>query len=215
LLPADSFCAACVRRSSFEPRPGNTTANQLVPTSDQLQTYDANEAWTNASALAVMLQQRVTGNITGTTDEIIQWSACKWGIDEDVVRAQAVVESYWRESATGDWTTTVADCPPGTYDGSGCYQSYGLFQMKYKYFGYSVWPLSRDSTPFNADASRAWLRTCYEGGVSWLGNGYAAGDLWGCLGNYYSGGWWDSGAANYVNEVQSALAQRTWSLNGF
>ena len=38
---------------------------------------------------------RVTGNFTGTTDEIIQWAACKWGIDEDIVRAQAAKESYW------------------------------------------------------------------------------------------------------------------------
>ena len=30
----------------------------------------------------------VTGNYTGTTDEIVRWAACKWGIDEDVVRAQ-------------------------------------------------------------------------------------------------------------------------------
>jgi hypothetical protein len=31
------------------------------------------------------------GDDEGTTDEIIQWAACKWGIDTDVVRAQAVV----------------------------------------------------------------------------------------------------------------------------
>ena len=29
---------------------------------------------------------RVTGNFTGTTDMILQWAACKWGIDEDIVR---------------------------------------------------------------------------------------------------------------------------------
>jgi autotransporter family porin len=36
---------------------------------------------------------RVTGNFTGTTDEIIQWAAHKWGIDEDVVRSVATAES--------------------------------------------------------------------------------------------------------------------------
>ena len=41
------------------------------------------------------LYRRVTGNFTGTTDEIIQWAACKWGIDEDIVRAQMAKESWW------------------------------------------------------------------------------------------------------------------------
>ena len=50
---------------------------------------------------------RITGNFTGTTDEILQWTACKWGIDEDIVRAQAAKESWWQMTAKGDWTT---DC---------------------------------------------------------------------------------------------------------
>ena len=45
---------------------------------------------------------RVDGNFTGTTDEILQWGACKWGFDEDLVRAVAVVESWWRQSTVGD-----------------------------------------------------------------------------------------------------------------
>ena len=36
-----------------------------------------------------------TGNFTGTTDEIIQWAACKWGFDENTLRAQVAKESYW------------------------------------------------------------------------------------------------------------------------
>ena len=35
----------------------------------------------------------VTGGFTGTTDEIIQWAAHKWGIPEDILRAVAVNES--------------------------------------------------------------------------------------------------------------------------
>ena len=45
---------------------------------------------------------RVDGDFAGTTDEIIQWAACKWGIDEDIVRAQVIKESCWYQSATGD-----------------------------------------------------------------------------------------------------------------
>jgi len=46
--------------------------------------------------------RRIDGNFTGTTDEIIRWGACKWGFDEDIVRAVAVNESYWRQSQLGD-----------------------------------------------------------------------------------------------------------------
>jgi autotransporter family porin len=39
--------------------------------------------------------QAVTGHFTGTTDEILQWGAYKWGFDPDLVRANAVDESRW------------------------------------------------------------------------------------------------------------------------
>ena len=38
------------------------------------------------------LTARVTGNFSGSTDEILQWAACKWGVDEDMVRAQAALD---------------------------------------------------------------------------------------------------------------------------
>src|SRR5262245_64477950 len=38
--------------------------------------------------------RRVTGNFTGTTGEIIQWAACKWGFNVNALRAQAAIESY-------------------------------------------------------------------------------------------------------------------------
>jgi hypothetical protein len=41
------------------------------------------------------LLPRVDGQYTGTTDEIIQWAACKWGISDNLLRAQAVRESTW------------------------------------------------------------------------------------------------------------------------
>ena len=42
---------------------------------------------------------RVDGNFTGTTDEILQWGACKWGFDEDLVRAIAATETWWKQPA--------------------------------------------------------------------------------------------------------------------
>ena len=55
----------------------------------------------------------MTGNFTGTTDEIIQWTACKWGIDEDVVRAQAAKETYWFQKNVGDFSADPTRCVPG------------------------------------------------------------------------------------------------------
>ena len=33
----------------------------------------------------------------GTTDEIFQWAACKWGVPDDLLRAVAVRESTWHQ----------------------------------------------------------------------------------------------------------------------
>ena len=38
-------------------------------------------------------RRHVTGNYAGTTDEIIQWAALKWGFAPDVLRAVAVIEA--------------------------------------------------------------------------------------------------------------------------
>ena len=51
---------------------------------------------------------RATGSFTGTTDQIIQWAACKWGFDEDTLRAQVAKESWWTQTNLGDWTTNPA-----------------------------------------------------------------------------------------------------------
>jgi hypothetical protein len=50
----------------------------------------------------------VDGNYTGTTDDLIRITACKWGIDEDYIRAQAMIESGWHQ-----------DCA-AAHGGSGC-----------------------------------------------------------------------------------------------
>ena len=41
------------------------------------------------------LLPRVSGQYVGTTDEILQWAACKWGIADNVLRAVAERESGW------------------------------------------------------------------------------------------------------------------------
>ncbi len=50
----------------------------------------------------------VDGNYSGTTDDLIRITACKWGIDEDYIRAQAWIESGWHQ-----------DCA-AAHGGAGC-----------------------------------------------------------------------------------------------
>ena len=89
-LPDDATCSARVIKTS-EIRPQNASQNATKGT--------------NKNLTASTFRGRVDGNYTGTTDEILQWVACKWGIDPDVVRAQAAKESYWTMSTKGDYTT--------------------------------------------------------------------------------------------------------------
>jgi hypothetical protein len=209
---SDSFCASAVTPNSSEPRPDNDQANHTIlspPHNWSMENY-----WT----LWRDKRAKVTGNFTGTTTEIIQWAACKWGFDVNVVRAQAATESWWHQDAAGDLTADTTLWPPGATckDNADCYQSYGLLQIKWTYWK-SAWPISRDSTAFNVDAAFGWRRACYEGYIQWLSAAgiagypnYVPGDLWGCTGQWYSGEWYDSGAVSYIATVQSDLQNQVW-----
>jgi hypothetical protein len=204
-LPSDAACAARVRQSAWEPRPDNSAANHTnvyaqgyrITNNDELKSYG--------------YENRVTGNFTGTTDEIIQWAACKWGFDEDAVRAQAVQESYWHQSELGDCRGATV---PQTH---GC-QSVGILQVKGADLPPThpgTWPYAYESTAFNLDYTLAIRRGCFEGKATWLGNGYRAGDMWGCIGRWYSGAWYDAGAQEYINQVKNHLANKDWLRPGF
>lgn len=202
-LPSESECAAQVRRSSFEPRPDNAAANNT-------NIFAQGGRLTGSYLNQYGYESRVTGNFTGTTDEIIQWGACKWGVDEDIVRAQAVQESYWHQSTLGDCGGTTV---PETH---GC-ASVGLLQVK----GADIppthpgtWPFAFQSTAFNVDYMLGVLRACYEGKETWLANGYQAGDIWGCVGRWFSGDWYIN-SRQYISSVQAIKAQKTWLSPGF
>jgi hypothetical protein len=38
---------------------------------------------------------------------------------------------------------------------------------------------------------------------------------WGAVGNWYSGGWYDSGAISYIQQVQQILHNQPWNQPGF
>jgi hypothetical protein len=220
-LPSESACAARVTPAP-ENRPDNTTANHQVPTAAQIANL---QPWTPTIGMdskSDSLRRQITGNYTGTTDEILQWVACKWGIDVNIVRAEAVQESHWHQNQLGDYTTNQSLCPPGTWNGSSCYQSYGILQIKYTYFK-TEWPMSQQDTAFNAEFVYGWIRNCYEGWTDYLYSltpspgypSYHAGDIWGCLGFWFSGGWYTSGAINYINIIKQDYQQKPWLQQGF
>ncbi len=211
-LPDDATCASEVRPAP-ETRAPNATTNNTRGTQKNLTSPYPDFG-------------RVDGNFTGTTDEIIQWVACKWGIDEDIVRAQAAVESWWHMSTLGDWGTDATACATGYpigVDPQGhpgeCPQSVGLLQVRYPYWT-NGFPQVETSTAYNADYAYAEFRACYEGDETWLNTvdrvgTYAAGDLWGCIGVWYSGRWHTSAAQGYISQVQSYLSQRIWATPNF
>ena len=185
VLPSDGVCAAAVR-SAPEIRPENATPNHTVGVGGNT------------------LHPRVTGNFTGTTDEILQWVACKWGIDEDIVRAQVVKESWWRMSTVGD---------------NG--ESFGLGQVRVPFHQTAfVNDNAKRSSAYNVDYTYAHWRECFEGEQTWLNTvehvgTYAAGDAWGCTGAWFSGRWHIASADDYIASVQSYMTQRFWTTPGF
>lgn len=181
-----------VVRSGFEPRPSNRAANRTRPPKSFVNEFRRRSDMPYA--------RFVDGRFRGTTDEIIQWAALKWGFRPNLLRAVATVETWWDQSFVGD---------------SG--DSFGLFQVRRPY--HCCLPYTRDSTAFNADYYGGILRAYYDGEQTWLWNPdvavnnakpYQAGDLWGSVGAWVSGNWHVAANQLYVDKVRERMAERTW-----
>jgi len=210
---SDSYCASAVTPNSYEPRPDNYQANHTVVSPPH--NWDPETYWTKWLAK----RAQVTGNFTGTTTEIIQWAACKWGIDEDTIRADAVQESYWHMSTLGDVCGPVGEA------------SYGLMQIKNMdctgAFVQGGYPHTMESTALNVDWYAAHIRSCYDGdfydGGNWLYDGQTVDQIaaqngweyvfWGCIGFHFSGDWQPT--QPYIASVKQILANRTWESPNF
>ncbi len=226
VLPSESDCSARIRPTAEIRSSINSTYNNRRGTGGNYK------------------YPRVTGNQTGTTDELIQWTACKWGMDEDLLRAQAVQESYWFQNAIGDFTSDSNACSPvfpiGNYPSQyggdpahngQCPESNGLMQARWSYHEtayYSGVPNAPEnltnnaiySTAYNLDYYGAVWRNCFDGGDGWLntverGEQYVAGDATGCQGMWFSGRWKTAPAMQYISAVQSHLANKTWTSTSF
>ena len=101
-LPDDEGCSRRVHTSTWEPRPDNYYPNHMVPprqgVRSSLAALPRNSSY--ASRWYRWLLPRVSGAHVGTTDENIQWAACKWGISDNLLRAVAVHESTWTQYDT-------------------------------------------------------------------------------------------------------------------
>lgn len=195
-LPSGAECATRVKAAA-EIRPENAAAN-----ANRGSRANANNR-TDWSGF-----DRVDGAFSGTTDEIIQWAACKWGIDEDIARAQVIKESYWYQSTNGDGG-----------------ESWGLGQVRdtahQSAFEFSI--NARTSSAYNLDYTYASWRACYEGAYGWLnqfprGRDYGPGDVWGCVGLWFTGRWYNGDDA-YLNQpgdsVRWHYENRTWETPQF
>jgi hypothetical protein len=235
-LPSDATCAAEIPWES-EMVPANSGTNSTKPSQGQLDGYQANGYAANVYG-GSWAYARVDGQYTGNTDMIFRWAACKWGIDEDVVRAQATIEQWsWNQPQSGgDKRTSYSQCVNGGFTElwnyqcpSCCYQSWSIFQTKV-FYNWQTWPMLVNSTAFGADFHFASMRACMDGDLAGYfagrsgNNGHtysgdiASGNLstimWGCLGFHYSGDWYDgnssSGAIWYIGQAQTALSQKSW-----
>lgn len=225
-LPSGADCSAMVARAGFEPRPENTPFNRTTPSEAELAAFHA-QSWVAVDDRArSVIRPRIDGAFTGTTDEIIAWAACKWGFEDDMLRAAAVPLSDWRQSAEGG--AADGGCPPDVApaaDGT-CPHLFGIFAVNYdaEDSAHSTWPELRASTAFNADFMGGFLRMCFEGYVTWLdspevtpmnGGQYVPGDAWNCLGFAVAGRWKNDDALAFTRTARAAFDARPWLAKEF
>lgn len=197
--PLSDRAAARRVRGSWEPRPQNDWANHRMPSRAELRAFRRQNT-------ANPYAKWVTGHYTGTTDQIIQWAAAKWGLSVRLLRAVAATETWWVMSFVGN-------------DGT----SYGLFQVRTPYHcqGDVVCGIMRNDTAMNADYYGAIIRSYYDGRQTWLntvsGNGrrYRAGDLWGSVGYWAAGRWHVAAGDTYNAEVKDYYRRQVWAQPNF
>jgi hypothetical protein len=165
-------------------------------------------------------------NTPPETDELIQFFACKWGLDDNWVRAQVVAESSWRQRFGGDWhPDTGTNCEPGAprrvVNGvTECAESLGLTQVRGRFRIDEIWPHYWDSTSYHLDYYGWEFRGCLEG-EKFVGSGSATGrsvpnGLPNCIANWFSGCWpMSCNGRNYYNTVKSHHDSRVWLNAGF
>ena len=199
-LPDGAQCAALIPTTP-ETIPANAPSNHTMVTQAQLAAFAANGY--SFEALSSKAQYgRITGDYSGSTDMIMRWAACKYGIDEKRRaragvgreagggnRAPAIGAVRNRQCVQGDfralWDTSIP-----LVDGTSvacprcCWTSWSAWQTKV-YYEWIAWPMIKDSTSFAAEYRYASARACINGDWSsyyasrraFAGHNTYAGDL--------------------------------------
>jgi hypothetical protein len=225
---SDAAAAARVTRRP-ENRPANAAANAYVPTDAELNVfYSGTNQWGQTNLQVNPLAKYVTGRpglSNPSTDDLIQWTAHKWGIPEDWIRAEMALESWWNQSALGDrypvgatWSALYPQAAriSGSTD---VMQSMGVMQVKWipdGSVGAGTEPLRWKSVAFNLDYYGSVTRFYYDGHCNWCTSGYSAGQQWNSIGAWFAPYPWNNAdAQSYVQKVQGYLSERVWAKSGF
>jgi hypothetical protein len=168
----------------------NLNANNYTPTAAELSTFHSvAPSWTSS----------VNGQCPQglTTGELIQYVACTYGINPQLLMAQAVVETGGnniQQSSLGD-------------QGRSC----GIFQVAFKganhgWFGNNENDLPCESTCVNGQFVAAHLIAAYNGQTGEV----PAGNLNLALGSWYDGSN-QSGDLSYAQAVCTQLSDQGWN----
>jgi hypothetical protein len=171
--------------------------NQTKPNATQLAYYASDGYHSSPMDVPFTWMKLVDGQYTGTTEMIIRWAACKWGMDEDMIRAQATTEhgTWVQWNAGGDERRSIAQCQAGNnpdhnstnlwgyLTSNACFQSWSIWQTKVVYASpdagaWTTWPVINESTAFAVDYRYASQRSCMNGDQSGYFNGKRLKDIY-------------------------------------
>jgi hypothetical protein len=184
--------------SPGSPADGITSpVNQTKPNAAQLAYYASDGYLSSEMDPPYRWMKLVDGQYTGTTEMIIRWAACKWGVDEDMIRAQASAEhgTWIQWNAGGDQRNSINQCQAGNNPGhnstnlwghlisNGCYQSWSIWQTKVVYASprvgaWTTWPAINESTAFAVDYRYGSQRSCMNGDQSGFFKDKGSGDAY-------------------------------------
>jgi hypothetical protein len=156
--------------------------NQTKPSATQIAYYASDGYLSSTMDAPYTWMKRIDGQYTGTTEMIIRWAACKWGMDEDMIRAQATAEhgTWIQWNAGGDERHLINQCQAGNNPdhnstnlwgyliSKACYQSWSIWQTKVVYSSpesgaWTTWPAMNESTAFAVDYRYGYQRSCMNG----------------------------------------------------
>ena len=227
--PKSDARAAARVSPAREVRSANAKPNRYVPSGAQLRAFwrartSHGETMVEFNPLLRYVTGRPRGLRSPSTDELIQWVSHKWGIPTDLIRAQMVVESHWRQGFKGDRDSVPARWyerfPPHARipGGNEVYTSMGIAQVKWTpdgAVGAGTEPLRWRSTAFNLDYYAATLRYYYDGACDWCEPGYGPGQAENSAAAWYSPNpWSNANADRYLGKLRRALRERAWTRLG-